>query len=81
MEVDANPIPTVVQGQTLISKTIAGNRFTLSWLESQARRDSAKLLLGERPTTGLAEFAQHFLEEIRNVQIAATRSTGTLAAR
>jgi hypothetical protein len=50
-------------------------------LNSQAPRDSAKLLLGERPTTGLAEFAQHFLEEIRNVQIAATRSTGTLAAR
>jgi hypothetical protein len=36
-------------------------------LNSQAPRDSAKLLLGERPTTGLAEFAQHFLEEIRNV--------------
>lgn len=50
-------------------------------LNSQALRDSAKLLLGEYPATGLDEFAQHFLEEIRNVRIAATRSTGTLAAR
>ena len=72
VEVDANPISTAVQGPALISKTIDG---------SQASRDSAKLLLGEYPATGLDEFAQHFLEEIRNVRIAATRSTGTLAAR
>jgi hypothetical protein len=72
VEVDANPIPTAAQGPTLISRLSSPKRFMaiaslFPGLNSEAPRDSAKLLLGERPTTGLAEFAQHFLEEIRNV--------------